>query len=447
MKALGILIILALFIGQSIAQNVEGNVYLSSLGAYRSTFDKVNYNTSSEIKMGNVVYPEGIQFSSRSRWCGSSTYDPSCSSRDDDAYFNLNGAYNRLTGFIGIDDKSSLEYKVTLSFMGDDKELQKITMLASDLPKSIDLDVSGVRRLTLDSVLDEHGSDRGYLYLDLVNMTLWKSARSNFQPISKSDTLMPIISAQPPENVVNEVNKPQIPSESISTGSSDVEAWIKKGEAIDIQNEYTYNLSKYDEAIQCYEKAIEIDPRNATAWYKKGHDLNQQGLFSGDGRIVRPKHYQAIQAYDKAIELNPQYASDSNFWYEKGTASFYTDKYDDAVQCFDKAGEIDPLKFASSLGWRAKISYIQGNYSNSVQYFGDYLSLEPRDSSAWYQKGEALDKLGKYDQAIQAYDKSLDIEPNYGYTWYYKGNALKALGRTSEADAAYAKAKEMGYSG
>lgn len=414
MKALGILIILVLFIGQSIAQNAEGNVYLSSLGAYRSTFDKVNYNTSSEIKMGNVVYPEGIQFSSRSKWCGSSTYDPSCSSRDDDAYFNLNGEYSRLTGFIGIDDKSSLEYKVTLSFIGDDKELQKITMLASDLPKSIDLDVSGVRRLTLDSVLDEHGSDRGYLYLDLVNMTLWKSSQSNFQPTSESAaTPMPIVPAQPPENVVNEVNNSPVPSGSIMAGSSDVEAWIKKGEAIDIQNEYTYNLSKYDEAIQCYENAIEIDPRNATAWYKKGNDLNKQGLFSGNLSAIKLKHDAAIKAYNNAMELNPQYASDWNFWYEKGTAYFYLEKYDDAIQCFDKASEINPEKVASAWYWKAKISYLQGNYSDAVQSYDKYLSLEPRDSTAWYEKGEAL----------------------------------KALGRSTEADTSYAKAKELGYSG
>jgi len=31
--------------------------------------------------------------------------------------------------------------------------------------------------------------------------------------------------------------------------------------------------------------------------------------------------------------------------------------------------------------------------------------------------------------------------------WYNKGVALEALGRTSDADAAFAKAKELGYTG
>ena len=31
-----------------------------------------------------------------------------------------------------------------------------------------------------------------------------------------------------------------------------------------------YNLGKYEEAIKCYDKAIEIDPNYADAWNNKG---------------------------------------------------------------------------------------------------------------------------------------------------------------------------------
>jgi hypothetical protein len=167
MRGMIVLIILSLFICSSVAQNTGDHVYLSSIGAYRSTFEKVKYNTSSEIRMGNVVYSEGIQFYSPvSGGPGYGSY------KDHTAYFNLDRTYNRLTGQIGIDDKSTIENKVTLTLLGDDKELQKITMLASDLPVSVDLDVSGVRRLTLDVVSDDQ-SVRD-LYLDLVNMVLEK---------------------------------------------------------------------------------------------------------------------------------------------------------------------------------------------------------------------------------------------------------------------------------
>jgi hypothetical protein len=159
MRWIGVLIILSSFIYPCIAQTVDDHVYLSAIGAYKSTFDRVSYNTSADIKMGNIAYPEGIQFHSAIF---------SSSRQQNDAYFNLDRIYNRLTGLIGLDDDNQWE-KVTLTFKGDDIELQKITMLNADLPVSVDLDVSGVRRLTLD-VVNEEGY--GYLDVDLTNMVL-----------------------------------------------------------------------------------------------------------------------------------------------------------------------------------------------------------------------------------------------------------------------------------
>jgi hypothetical protein len=165
MRGICVLITL-LFIYPSIAQNSGDHVDLSSIGAYRSTFDKVSYNTSSDMKMGSIGYSDGMQF-----------YSSEVSSRkvEQMAYFNLNKNYNHLTGQVGIDDKTNVQKgKVTFTFAGDDRELQTITMYPADLPVSVDLDVSGVRRLTLD--VTSESSDGVYrdVFIDLVNMILWK---------------------------------------------------------------------------------------------------------------------------------------------------------------------------------------------------------------------------------------------------------------------------------
>ncbi len=34
------------------------------------------------------------------------------------------------------------------------------------------------------------------------------------------------------------------------------------------------NLGKYQEAIDCFEKSLEINPNKANAWYNKGFSLN-----------------------------------------------------------------------------------------------------------------------------------------------------------------------------
>ena len=52
----------------------------------------------------------------------------------------------------------------------------------------------------------------------------------------------------------------------------------------------------YDEQLAAFEKAIELDPNNAEAWFNKGYAL--AGLKRYD---------EAIAAFDKVQELNPGY--------------------------------------------------------------------------------------------------------------------------------------------
>ena len=158
MRLMGGLILLSLSICVCVAQNTDDQVYLSAIGSYKSTFDKVSYNASSEIKMGNIVYSEGIKF--HSPHCGGGQYE---------GYFNLDRTYNRLTGLIGLDDKNDMK-EVTLILLGDERELRKIKMLNGDLPENVDLDVSGVRRLAL-VVISKKGCS---LDVDLTNMVLQK---------------------------------------------------------------------------------------------------------------------------------------------------------------------------------------------------------------------------------------------------------------------------------
>ncbi len=58
-----------------------------------------------------------------------------------------------------------------------------------------------------------------------------------------------------------------------------------------------YNLRKYNEAMESYDRAIKIDPNNAYAWYNKGNALYALG-----------KYNEAMESYDRAIKIDPNYA-------------------------------------------------------------------------------------------------------------------------------------------
>jgi tetratricopeptide (TPR) repeat protein len=54
------------------------------------------------------------------------------------------------------------------------------------------------------------------------------------------------------------------------------------------------NLGKYSKAIECYNKAIEIDPNYSIAFNNKGKSLESLGKYS-----------ESIECFNRAIEINP----------------------------------------------------------------------------------------------------------------------------------------------
>lgn len=77
----------------------------------------------------------------------------------------------------------------------------------------------------------------------------------------------------------------------------------------------------------------------AEEWYNKGVNLMRRH------RVADPfdKAYkEAVDAFDKAIELNPQYAE---AWFEKGNALTAIGRRKDAQDAYDEARKINPKKF------------------------------------------------------------------------------------------------------
>jgi Flp pilus assembly protein TadD len=47
------------------------------------------------------------------------------------------------------------------------------------------------------------------------------------------------------------------------------------------------NRGMYHEAIRCFDKAIELNPRDEGAWIKKGHSFSKIGKIKEAGRAYR----------------------------------------------------------------------------------------------------------------------------------------------------------------
>ena len=71
------------------------------------------------------------------------------------------------------------------------------------------------------------------------------------------------------------------------------------------------------------------------------------------------------------------------------------------------------------------------------------LELNPKNISAWNNKGISLRSIGRYDEAIRSFDKAIEIDNNYEWGWHNKGFTLSEMGRLEDALKCYNHALEI----
>jgi len=282
---------------------------------------------------------------------------------------------------------------------------------------------------------------------------------------------------------MNEMQKPDD-----ETRKKEAKDWVKKG--------YSFERKKYHEkAIDCYDKALEIDPKYADAWGAKGwllHEMdrsheavrcydraieikpktprfwNNRGVAFEDlknsyealrcyekaidiksnyavawcnkGRLLddQGKHDEAIICYERAITTRPKY---DYAWNLKGWALLELEKIEDALSCFDRAIEIDRKDDNSWIG-KATALYHLNRTEEAIIYYDKAIDLSP-NSYAWVFKGNILLGLEKYDKSLECYEKYLEINPEDESVWCNKGVALYYKGRKEEALKCYDKAIDL----
>lgn len=142
-----------------------------------------------------------------------------------------------------------------------------------------------------------------------------------------------------------------------------------------------YASAKSDLALEYYRTATELRPQSVEAWYNMGLYLQQTGTKTN------ARFYEAFDAYDKIIEIDP---SNATAPYNKGYIYLeYLQEYDSAATYFTKATELYP-------------GYFQ----------------------AYYNKGLALESLGKKQEALREYNRALSLQPDYTPAAIAKGRVL-----------------------
>lgn len=217
----------------------------------------------------------------------------------------------------------------------------------------------------------------------------------------------------------------------------------------DPQDEPYYNLGEcflfegdYNQAIKCYDKAIEIDPKYELA-LKRKEDVRQAQKVRLDFKIATPN------APPKK-KKNPQ-----KDWFEKPNL-MPENKYEELFKLTIQNQFVTAIEVANQcLKEYPNDPFVLVILSRSlveIERFGDALSVlkksikplsKKRRSGAWRSIGRLYERKGNYKRAEIWLRRALDKKPDNAYTLIWLGSVVLAQGRSKEAKKFLRKATRV----
>ena len=185
----------------------------------------------------------------------------------------------------------------------------------------------------------------------------------------------------------------------------------------------------FKNAEEEYNQALKLDPENEAIAKGlealKSDKLKAQVAQFTDAAIklqAEGKYDEAINNYVRALEINP---NDSKTHYNIGTAFQAKGDYDHSERAYVKALEIDPQnvkaqaakdgltklineKKTQNLSAKALELQNSGNFQEAITMYLAAISISPDDPFLIYNLGTAYQAAGDASNAYQSYQKALD---------------------------------------
>ena len=178
-------------------------------------------------------------------------------------------------------------------------------------------------------------------------------------------------------------------------------------------------------ALECYERALAIQPNHAGALGNKGMALSALG-----------RHEEALVCYDRALAFHPRSAEHNN---NKGGALRALGRFEAALQSFDAALAIR-ADFVDALNNRANTLADLGRHAKALETFERLRKLAPGRFDVCINQGVALLRTGQAEAALVSLDEAVRLAPNSPQAHDSRGEALRRLGRPAEAAQAFFRA-------
>ena len=199
------------------------------------------------------------------------------------------------------------------------------------------------------------------------------------------------------------------------------------------------------DAIDCFDKIIELEPSNDKVWTHKGKTMSMMAVNSREGgirsitAIERTSNDQkrllkeALKCFKKAIDINPK--SDYAFQ-NQALALARLGRKDQALESNNIAIELNPNNFGAGMqgtSWLINLGRFEEAYeickrlkqSPGLGMISDNLKI-----GFFLNFASALLGLERYEEALVEINRAIDLDDKLALLWVKKGDILFYLHMT-----------------
>ncbi|WWD17530.1 hypothetical protein CI109_101971 [Kwoniella shandongensis] len=284
---------------------------------------------------------------------------------------------------------------------------------------------------------------------------------------SSKPTPAPTPAAKKPEPKVEPKEEPMEVEEEVS----DDAAAKKEAEETKAKGNTAYKAKKFDEAIQLYEKAWELYPKDVTFL------LNLSAVY-----FEKAEYEKCIEVCEKAVdegrELRADYKTFAKAYGRIGTAYRKKDDLENAIKFLgksltehrtpdiltklreaekakaeqDKQAYIDPEQ-AEAARAEGNTAFKAGDFATAVKHYTEAIKRLPTDPRAYNNRAACYHKLLAMPEALKDAETAISHDPTFIKAYIRKAlvqeamkdhtRALETLQRATEADVEKKHTREL----
>ena len=178
------------------------------------------------------------------------------------------------------------------------------------------------------------------------------------------------------------------------------------------------SLGEVAPALECFERALAIDPSNAVTWVNKAHALDLLG-----------RKEEAVESIDRALENDP---GNAEAWGARAARLLRLGKYEDVLSCVTEAeqsGAVSPVAFLA----KAETLTLLDRHPEAITACDTVLSINPNSVAALTVKGRALHLMHDDESSYSCLTAALAIDPVDPNANLHLGSLLVDTGRHKNA--------------